>query len=179
MIVSCKGREGDEGTRNRATPSCLPQTSRDTEFSTAGKSAHSLAMELFPICRSITGEGLRQTLRRIQREIPIHIHEIPSGTPVLDWTVPDEWNIRDAWIADAKGNRVIDFRKSNLHLVNYSVPLRTRMSLADLKPHLHTLPDRPDWIPYRTSYYKRDWGFCLSHRQLQQMSPGEYEVCID
>src|SRR5512138_1619470 len=169
MIVSCKGREGDEGTRNRATPSCLPQTSRDTEFSTAGKSAHSLAMELFPICRSITGEGLRQTLRRIQREIPINIYEVPSGTPVLDWTVPDEWNVRDAYVADAAGRRLVDFRRSNLHLMSYSVPVRARMTLDELRPHLHSLPDRPSLVPYRTSYYNEGWAFCLSHEQLEAL----------
>jgi len=145
----------------------------------SGDWMHAFASELFPICRSITGDGLRTTLQRIQREIPITIHEVPSGTEVLDWTIPDEWNIRDAWIANSRGERVIDFQKSNLHVVNYSVPVRQRMTLAELKPHLHTLPDRPDWIPYRTTYYKRDWGFCLSHNQLQQLAENEYEVCID
>ncbi|HWN96508.1 MAG TPA: DUF4910 domain-containing protein [Methylomirabilota bacterium] len=140
---------------------------------------HALASELFPICRSITGDGLRATLRRIQREVPITIHEVPSGTPVLDWTIPDEWNIRDAWIKNARGERVVDFRDSNLHVVNYSTPVRRRLRLAELKGHLHTLPDHPDWIPYRTSYYQRDWGFCLAHNQLQQLDDGEYEVCID
>jgi len=140
---------------------------------------HAFATELFPICRSITGDGLRATLRRIQKEIPITIHEVPSGTPVLDWTIPDEWNIRDAWIANARGERVVDFRANNLHVVNYSTPVRARMSLADLRPHLHTLPEHPDWIPYRTSYYKRTWGFCLAHRQHQQLEDGEYDVCID
>jgi aminopeptidase-like protein len=140
---------------------------------------HALASELYPICRSITGEGLRATLRRIQREIPITLHEVPSGTPVLDWTVPDEWNIREAWIANARGERVVDLRQHNLHVVNYSVPVRARLSLAELRPRLHTLPERPDWIPYRTTYYKRDWGYCLTHRQLQQLEEGQYEVCID
>jgi len=140
---------------------------------------HALASELFPICRSITGEGLRATLRRIQREIPITIHEVPSGTPVLDWTIPDEWNIRDAWICDSDGKRIVDFQMNNLHVVNYSIPVRARMPLAELRPHLHTLPEHPDWIPYRTSYYQRTWGFCLSHRQLQELQDGEYEVCID
>ena len=140
---------------------------------------HAFASELFPICRSITGDGLRATLRRIQQEIPIMIHEVPSGTEVLDWTIPHEWNIREAWIENSRGERVVDFRQSNLHVVNYSAPLRARMSLEELRPHLHSLPDHTEWIPYRTAYYKQDWGFCLSHRQLQQLDAGEYEVCID
>jgi len=144
-----------------------------------GEEMFALVKELYPICRSITGNGVRQTLQRLQREIPLRIHEVPSGTPVFDWTVPKEWNIRDAYIKDSSGSRVVDFRNSNLHVVNYSIPVHSRMSLADLRPHLHALPDRPDWIPYRTSYYKEDWGFCLSHRQLSALPDGEYEVCID
>ena len=140
---------------------------------------YAIASELFPICRSITGAGLRATLRRIQREIPITVHEVPSGTPVLDWVVPDEWNIREAWIANARGKRVVDFDANNLHVVNYSMPVRVRKSLAELRAHLHTLPEHPDWIPYKTSYYKRDWGFCLSHRQLQELEEGNYDLCID
>ena len=145
----------------------------------AGAEMYGLIEELYPICRSITGEGLRSTLRRIQQEIPIEICEVPTGTPVFDWTVPREWNIRDAYIKNAAGERVVDFRRSNLHVVNYSVPVNGRMPLAELKPHLHTLPDRPDWIPYRTSYYKEAWGFCLSQRQLDALPDGEYEVMID
>jgi aminopeptidase-like protein len=118
-------------------------------------------------------------LQQIQEEIPIAIHEVPSGTPVLDWTIPDEWNIREAWIADARGRRAVDFRNSNLHVVNYSVPVRRRVSRAELETHLHSLPDRPDWIPYRTTYYKRDWGFCLAHRQRAPLRDEEYDVCID
>lgn len=150
-----------------------------TDRGASGDWMHAFASELFPICRSITGEGLRTTLRRIQQEIPIAIHEVPSGTQVLDWTVPEEWNIRDAWIANARGERLIDFHAHNLHVASYSTPLRARMSLDELRPHLHSLPQHPDWIPYRTSYYKRTWGFCLTHRQLQQLEPGEYDVCID
>ncbi len=111
--------------------------------------------------------------------MPLTIHEVPSGTPVLDWTVPKEWNIRDAWIADSSGKRVVDFRESNLHVVNYSVPVRTRMSLEKLRKHLHALPDRPTLIPYRTSYYDETWGFCLTQKQLDALPEGEYEVCID
>lgn len=144
-----------------------------------GEEMFALVKELYPICRSITGNGVRQTLQRLQREIPLRVHEVPSGTPVFDWTVPKEWNIRDAYIKDDSGRRVVDFHNSNLHVVNYSIPVRSRMSLADLRPRLHTLADRPDWIPYRTSYYKEDWGFCLSHGQLSALPEGEYEVCID
>ena len=140
---------------------------------------HALIAELYPICRSITGRGFRQTLRRLQEEIPLEVHEVPSGTRVLDWTVPKEWNIRDAYIKNSFGERVVDFRACNLHVVSYSVPVRRTMTLAELRPHLHSLPDHPDWIPYRTSYYQEDWGFCLTHRQLLQLPEGEYEVRID
>lgn len=138
-----------------------------------------LIAELFPICRSITGDGLRETLRLLQREIPLELREVPTGTQVFDWTVPKEWNIRDAYVKNLKGERVIDFQKSNLHVVNYSVPVRRRMRLAELKEHLFTLPKHPDWIPYRTSYYKESWGFCLSENRLAGMKDEEYEVCID
>ncbi len=144
-----------------------------------GQKMHAFAAELFPTCRSITGEGLRTTLRRIQQEIPILIREVKSGTTVLDWTIPEEWNVRDAWIKDSRGQRIVDFQESNLHVVNYSSPVRARISLSDLKSRLHSLPRRPDWVPYRTTYYKRDWGFCLPHRQLSQLADGEYDVCID
>lgn len=144
-----------------------------------GAAMHALIRELYPICRSITGDGLRATLRRIAADIPLTLHEVPTGTPVLDWTVPREWNIRDAYVANARGERVIDFRRSNLHVLNYSTPVRRRMSLAELRPHLHTLTDHPDWVPYRTSYYAEGWGFCLSQRQLDTLPDGEYDVVID
>ena len=144
-----------------------------------GPAIHALARELYPICRSITGDGVRQTLARLKKEIPLEVHEVPSGTKVFDWTVPREWNIRDAYVKNSSGDRIIDFRSHNLHVVNYSIPVRGRMSLAQLRPHLHTLPDQPDLIPYRTSYYEEAWGFCLPHRQLEQMTEDEYEVCID
>jgi aminopeptidase-like protein len=149
------------------------------ESSLLGDEIYSLIRELYPICRSITGEGFRETLARIRKEIPLDVHEVPSGTQVFDWTVPKEWNIRDAYVKDPRGERIIDFRKHNLHVVNYSVPVHRKMSLAELRTHLHTLADQPDWIPYRTSYYKENWGFCLSHNQLQAMREDEYEVCID
>src|SRR5688572_28601507 len=145
----------------------------------AGPAIHALIRDLYPICRSITGDGMRQTLARLKKEIPLEVSEVPSGTKAFDWTVPREWNIRDAYVKNSSGERVIDFRRHNLHVVNYSVPVRGTMSLAQLRPHLHTLPDQPDLIPYRTSYYKEAWGFCLPHRQLEQMPEDEYEVCID
>jgi len=147
--------------------------------SSLGDEIYSLIRELYPICRSITGEGFRQTLGRVRKEIPLEVHEVPSGTQVFDWTVPKEWNIRDAYVKNSRGERIIDFKRHNLHVVNYSVPVRRKMSLAELRAHLHTLADQPDWIPYRTSYYKESWGFCLSHNQLQTLPEDEYEVCID
>lgn len=138
-----------------------------------------LLQELFPLCRSITGSGTRATLDRIGKELPLERHEVATGTAVLDWTVPKEWNISDAYVADATGRRVIDFGASNLHVLNYSVPVRARMSLADLQPHLHSRPDRPDLIPYRTSYYQEDWGFCLRHDVRENLADGDYEVVID
>ncbi|MDZ8185412.1 MAG: DUF4910 domain-containing protein [Nostoc sp. ChiSLP02] len=135
--------------------------------------------ELYPICRSITGEGLRKTLHLIQQHIPLDIHNIPTGTEVFDWTIPKEWNIKDAFVKNSQGQKIIDFYKSNLHILNYSINIHEKMSLQDLKAHLFTLPDRPDWIPYRTSYYKENWGFCLSHNQFLELKDEEYEVCID
>jgi aminopeptidase-like protein len=145
----------------------------------AGEQMYDCVTELYPYCRSITGDGLRQTLRDLGRRLPLTLHEVPSGTQVLDWIVPPEWTIRDAWIKDARGRRVVDFQASNLHVVSYSVPVRARMSLAELRPRLHTLPEHPDWIPYRTSYYTEDWGFCLTARTLVALPEGEYDVCID
>ncbi|HXJ10978.1 MAG TPA: DUF4910 domain-containing protein [Candidatus Limnocylindrales bacterium] len=145
----------------------------------AGAELQQFARELFPICRSITGNGIRQTLALIGQKIPLEIREVPSGTQVFDWTVPKEWNIRDAYIQGADQRRIVDFQKSNLHVLNYSVPIRAKLPLRDLKPHLFTIPQHPDWIPYRTSYYKEDWGFCLTHNQLLGLKDQEYEVCID
>jgi len=144
-----------------------------------GREIYGLVEKLYPICRSITGDGFRQTLEQLRKQIPLAVHEVPSGTKVFDWTVPKEWNIRDAYVKNARGERVIDFQKHNLHLVSYSKPIHSKMPLGELRKHLHTLPDRPEWIPYRTSYYSENWGFCLPHRDLLQMEEGEYEVCID
>jgi aminopeptidase-like protein len=145
----------------------------------SGAVMYRLIEELYPICRSITGEGVRETLRRVQRLIPLELHEVPSGTQVFDWTVPKEWNIRDAYVKDSRGNRIIDFRQSNLHVVSYSRPVHQRMPLAELRKHLYSLPEHPEWIPYRTTYYNDNWAFCVSHRQLEALTEGEYEVCID
>jgi aminopeptidase-like protein len=150
-----------------------------TESPELGQQLHAFVSELYPICSSITGNGLREVLRRISQRIPLQIQEVPSGTQVFDWTVPREWNIRDAFVRDSHGRKVIDFKNSNLHVVNYSVPVNARMPLQELKQHLHTLPDRPEWIPYRTSYYRETWGFCLSQRQLDSLVDDEYEVVID
>jgi len=135
--------------------------------------------DLYPICRSITGEGVRTTLRSLQEEFPLELVEVPTGTEVFDWTVPREWNIADAYVKDSAGRRGVDFHESNLHVVNYSVPIRARLTLAELMPHLHTLPAQPEWIPYRTSYYNATWGFCLSHNALLALPDDEYEVYID
>ena len=138
-----------------------------------------LVRELYPICRSLTGEGVRRTLAAIQSYAPIEVHEVPSGTRVFDWTVPDEWNIRDAWIGDLSGRRIVDFRRSNLHVVGYSEPVRKIVSRRELLAHVHSLPDQPDRIPYRTSYFERSWGFCATQRQVDSLVEPEYEVCID
>jgi aminopeptidase-like protein len=144
-----------------------------------GRTMYALVQELYPICRSITGNGVRRTLEILARHVPLAVEEVASGTQVLDWTVPREWNIRDAWIKDARGTRVVDFQACNLHVVGYSVPIHARISLTELRKHLHTLPERPGWIPYRTAYYREDWGFCLSQSQLDALPEGQYEVFID
>lgn len=148
-------------------------------FGEIGGRLYQFATDLYPICRSITGDGIRQTLSMIGERIPLKLCEVPTGTRVFDWIVPKEWNIRDAYIKDSGGKRVVDFQKSNLHIVNYSNPVHAPMRLAELRPHLFTIPEHPDWIPYKTSYYKDEWGFCLSDNQLQAMHDGEYDVCID
>jgi len=138
-----------------------------------------LIRDAYPICRSITGDGVRRTLAMLQERIPLEIREVPTGTPVFDWTVPREWNIRDAWIKDPSGRKVVNFQECNLHVLNYSVPVHEKLPLAELKKRLFTLPDKPDLIPYRTSYYKETWGFCLRHRTLEELPEGEYEVFVD
>lgn len=144
-----------------------------------GREMHALMEELFPIPRSITGDGVRRTHDVIRRRIPLETHEVPSGTEVFDWTVPPEWNVREAFILDPHGRKIADFAESPLHLVGYSAPIRDRMSLDELRPHLYSLPGQPDAIPYRTSYYERNWGFCLTDRQLRSLGDGVYEVVIE
>ena len=146
---------------------------------TIGFEIHRLISELYPICRSITGNGVRQTLRLINGYIPLEIQEVPTGTKVFDWSVPKEWNIKDAYVKNSRGEKVVDFQKSNLHVVGYSVPVHQKMSLEELRPHLFTLPEYPEWVPYRNSYYNEAWGFCLSHRQFLELKDEMYEVCID
>jgi aminopeptidase-like protein len=147
---------------------------------TGGEELYKLVAELYPICRSITGDGVRRTLEIVGREVGgLEVSEVPTGTRVLDWTVPREWNVRDAWVADAAGQRVVDFQASNLHLLGYSVPVRATMPLAELRQHLFTLPDHPDWVPWRTSYYAERWGFCASQRLVDSLPDGDYEVCVD
>jgi aminopeptidase-like protein len=146
-----------------------------------GEELYKLVAELYPICRSITGDGVRRTLEIVDRELGggLEVAEVPSGTQVLDWTVPREWNVRHAWVADPAGRRVIDFSASNLHLLGYSVPVRATVPLAELKEHLFTLPDHPDWVPWRTSYYAERWGFCASQRLVDSLPEGDYQVCVD
>jgi len=144
-----------------------------------GASLHRFATDLYPICRSITGEGIRRTLAMIGERIPLRTTETPTGTPVFDWTVPKEWNIRGAYIQNPAGNRILDFQNHNLHVLNYSVPVQATMPLSELKAHIHTLPEHPSWIPYRTSYYQENWGFCMAYSQLQALEDGDYRVCID
>jgi aminopeptidase-like protein len=144
-----------------------------------GEAIYALAAAIFPICRSITGEGVRETLRHLARQIDVTVHEVASGTQVFDWTIPREWSIRDAFIKNGAGERIVDFRASNLHVVNYSIPVHAWLSLHELKKHIFTLPDQPGLIPYRTSYYAEQWGFCMAHDRLMELADGTYEVLID
>ena len=145
-----------------------------------GRNMYELAGKLFPICRSITGNGFRQSLEMIREIVPeIQVFEVPSGTAVYDWTVPKEWNIRGGWIKNLQGETIIDFNDCNLHVMGYSVPVHQTISREELLDHIYTQPEQPEWIPYVTSYYKERWGFCMSDRQKQALTDAEYEVCID
>ncbi len=144
-----------------------------------GREMHELAARLYPISRSLTGEGVRATLRILGERIPLQVVEVASGTPVLDWTVPREWNLRQAWIAGPDGQRIVDAARNNLHVVGYSVPVETKLTLAALQQHLHSLPEQPELTPYRTSYWEERWGFCLPHSLRESLPDGDYEVRID
>jgi len=140
---------------------------------------YELVKRLYPICRSITGDGVRKTLQTVGEHIPLDVYDVPTGTQVFDWAVPDEWNIRDGWIKNPAGEKIVDFKQLNLHVLNYSEPVHKTVSLDELKDHLFTLPDHPEWVPYRTSYHNRNWGFCIAHENVQTLEEGEYEVFID
>lgn len=140
---------------------------------------YDLMKDLFGICRSITGNGVRKSLDMIKKYADVDVREVKSGTRVFDWTVPKEWNIKDAYVLDPEGKKIIDFTNSNLHIVSHSTPINKKMNLAELKPHLHTLPEQPEVIPYLTSYYNENWGFCLRHSDFLQLKEGEYQVFID
>jgi len=143
-----------------------------------GQQLYEFASLIYPICRSITGNGVRETLRLVGQRIPLQVHEVPTGSRVFDWEVPLEWNIEDAYVMDADGRRVVDFREHNLHIVSYSEPVSASLARTELMPRLHALPEHPDWIPYRTSYYRRTWGFCLRQRDLERLSGESYRVEI-
>ena len=138
-----------------------------------------LIKELFPICRSITGQGVRETFDILSKYIPLEVHEVPTGTKVFDWEVPEEWNITDAYIECPDGTKIAQFKENNLHVMSYSERVNTTLDLNALKEHIHTLPDHPDWIPYRTMYYDRSWAFCLSQNVLDSLPEGKYRAVID
>ena len=145
-----------------------------------GNEMYALCDRLFPICRSITGNGVRETLRVLQSICPaMTLHEVPTGTQVFDWTVPKEWNIRDAWIKNSKGEKILDFAKSNLHVMGYSIPVNQKVTREELLPLIHTQPDQPDAIPYVTSYYKERYGFCMSQEQKDALQEDTYHIYID
>lgn len=148
-------------------------------MSNVGDEMYDLAKLLFPICRSITGNGVRETFGIIQNHIPLKVYEVPTGTSVFDWTVPKEWNIRSAYLADKCGNKIIDFENNNLHVMGYSVPVNKTISNEELQKHLHSLPEQPNAIPYVTSYYREDWGICLTHSDREKLKDAEYSVFID
>ena len=162
----------------RPVASALPNL--DVADLHAGTAMYELAKQLWPICRSLSGDGVRETLQQLRAELPaLQLHEVASGTKCFDWEVPDEWNIRDAYIITPDGRKIADFKRNNLHVVGYSIPVDTEMSFEDLRPHLFSLPAQPTAIPYVTSYYSRFWGFCLSDEELRGLGPGRYRVVVD
>jgi aminopeptidase-like protein len=166
------------------TPDVLPRFALVDAVAAARSQAGGAMMlelieDLFPICRSLTGDGVRETLHKLRAQAPLEIHEVATGTQIFDWVVPQEWNIKDAYIKSSRGDRVVDFRASNLHVMGYSVPVQAKMRLAELRPKLHSLPQQPNLIPFRTAYFRRDWSFSLTHEQLQSLPDDEYEVVVD
>ena len=164
-------------TGDRSTSMSAPGT--DSPAGERGHDMVGLIAELYPICRSITGNGVRQSLDIIERTIPLSRSEVPTGTQVFDWQVPKEWNIRDAHISNMRGERIVDFQSCNLHVLNYSTPIHAIVPTAELRRHLFSIPEQPGWIPYRTSYYKEAWGFCVTQQQFDALDDCEYEVVID
>jgi aminopeptidase-like protein len=145
-----------------------------------GNEIYNFARELWPLNRSLTGDGVRETLKKIKYHLPnLNIHSIPSGTQIFDWTIPKEWVVRSAYIISPSGEKICDFSKNNLHLVGYSVPYTGNLKLSDLKKKLYSLPEQPNAIPYVTSYYEERWGFCISHNDLESLEDGEYNIKID
>lgn len=145
-----------------------------------GIKIYNLCRELFPINRSLTGDGVRETLKILKRELPsLKFFEIPTGTQCFDWTIPKEWNCREAYIMDPHGNKICDYSINNLHLLGYSTPINTKLTLEELQPFLYSLPEQPTAIPYMTSYYKERWGFCLTQEERDQLKEGNYHVYID
>ena len=173
--MGADGRPGDSGSHHSQVGS-LETAGPPVAI---GDRIYSLIEELYPICRSITGDGVRQSLRIVERHISLTWSEVPTGTQVFDWTIPREWNIADAYVANAAGERVVDFRASNLHVLNYSTPVRAVLSLERLKEHIYTLPEQPDLVPYKTSYYEERWGFCMSQKALDALPAGDYTAVIE
>ena len=151
----------------------------DSELADIGQKLYEFTEKMYPVCRSITGQGVRDTLEMIREKVPIEIHQVPTGSRVYDWQVPREWNIKDAYIKNSKGEKIIDYKDNNLHVVSNSVPVDKTMPLSELKNYLHAIEEQPDYIPYRTSYYNESWGFCLTYNQLKSLPEDDYRVFID
>jgi aminopeptidase-like protein len=173
------GAPGQESRRPDGAAEALRRLADGLDPAALGAELHAAIRELYPICRSITGDGLRQSLRILQRLAPLELHEVPTGTPVFDWVVPKEWNLRAARLVAPGGEVVADAARLNLHVVNYSAPFRGKVSRAELDAHLHSLPDQPGLVPYRTSYYREDWGFCLAQEVRARLPEGTYDVLVD
>jgi len=169
----------NSGRRNTTAARDLEEAISRVDSENLGQEMMDLMARLFPICRSLTGDGVRETLNILSDTLPLKIDQVPTGYQAFDWNVPREWNIRDAYVKDSSGERIIDFRKSNLHILNYSVPFSGTLTREELLPHLHAKPELPEAIPYMTSYYADRWGFCLSQNQLDTLPEGPFEVLVD